>query len=325
MDDSSVRRKRRIRFPKWLRILLGSLIAAAALYFLVNRLVRDWHQIPWSDIGLNVPLLVVSFAVLLVVYLPLFGFTWTVLLRTMGERLRLLDAVAIITVSQMGKYLPGKIWFTLGRVYLARRHGVPESKTAVSAFMEAGFALLAALLLFALSLLLVPRGNIPGSTYWAFALVPLCIVVLHPRVLSPLVNLLLRKLKQPTIDIRLTFGRTLSIIALYLAMWTAQGIGCFLLVNSFYPLTIDKLFIIVGGYALAWILGFLSLVTPAGLGVREGILTLAFGFAMPESVAILAALLARVWITVAEALAAAAMIVFLRRRKRRRSSGEEQA
>jgi uncharacterized membrane protein YbhN (UPF0104 family) len=316
VDGKPVRPRRRIRFPRWLHVSLGALIAAAALYFLANRLVRDWHQIPWSDINLNVPLLIASFGVLLLIYIPLFGFTWTVVLRTMGERIRLLDAISIITVSQLGKYVPGKVWFTLGRVYLARRHGIPESKTAVSAFMETGFALLAALMLFAVSLLLVPRGEIPVAAYWAFVLVPLCLLVLHPRVLTPLVNFLLRRLKQPAIDIRLPFGRALGILGLYLAMWTAQGIGCYLLVNSFYPLTVDKLFIIVGGYALAWILGFLSLVTPAGLGIREGILTLAFGFAMPESVAILAALLARVWVTVAEALAAAVMVVFLRRRRR---------
>ncbi len=303
------------RFPIWLKTVIGLVIGAVALYFLISRLARDWHNIPWSEIRFSYPLLGAAFAVLLFVYIPLFGLTWKVLLRAMDERIRLFDSVAILTVSQMGKYIPGKVWFTLGRAFLAKRKGIPEAKTVVSAFMEAGFALLAALLLFALTLILLPRTEVPGYVYYAFALIPLCLVVIYPPVLNRLTNFFLKKLHQPLIDVRFSFGRILTIIGLYLAMWLAQGIGCFLLISSFYPLAISKLPIVIGGYALAWILGFLSFVTPAGLGVREGILTFALRFAMPEPVAIIAALLARVWITITEALVAVVMVFFIRRKK----------
>ncbi|MBN2537105.1 flippase-like domain-containing protein [candidate division WOR-3 bacterium] len=302
--------------PRWLRFALGLVIVVAALYFLVSRLVRDWSQIPWSDIRFNYPVLVVSFGVLFLLYLPVFGLTWTVLLRSLGERLSAFRATAIISVSQMGKYVPGKVWFTLGRAVLARRHGIPESKTVLTAFMEAGFALLAALLLFGVTVILLPRGQVPGYAYWAFVLVPVCLVCLYPPLLRRIVNALLRRLKQPLLDINLPLPRIVAIVGLYLLMWVVQGFGCFLLINSFYPLALDRLPIVVGGYALAWILGFLSLVTPAGLGVREGILTFAFRFAMPEPVAILAALLTRVWITLAEVVAALALLPFVRNRRK---------
>ncbi|HDQ99436.1 MAG TPA: flippase-like domain-containing protein [candidate division WOR-3 bacterium] len=301
------------RFPGWLKVALGLAIAAGAMYFLISRLVRDWDKVPWDELQFNYPLLAAAFAVVLFVYLPLFAVNWRILLRTMGERLSLRDALSVLCVSQMGKYVPGKVWFALGRIYLAQRRGVPGAKTAVSMLMETGFALLSAILLFGLSLLLLPAGSVPGRTWLALLLIPPCLVAIYPPVLSRLINWLLARLKRPQVEIRLGFGRILAVLGLYLLMWLTQGVGFYLLIASFYPLGPERLPLVIGSYALAWILGFLSLVTPAGLGVREGILTFALRFAMPEPVAIIAALLGRVWITLAEALAAAAMAPLLRR------------
>ncbi|MFO7637974.1 MAG: lysylphosphatidylglycerol synthase transmembrane domain-containing protein [bacterium] len=301
------------RFPGWLKVTLGLAIAAGAMYFLVGRLVRDWGKVPWDELRFNYPLLAAAFAVVLFIYLPLFAINWRILLRTMGERLSLRDSLSILCVSQMGKYVPGKVWFALGRIYLAQRLGIPGAKTAVSMLMETGFALLSAILLFSLSLLLLPAGTVPGRTWLALLLIPPCLVAICPPVLSRLINWLLARLKRPQVEIRLGFGRVLAVLGLYLLIWLAQGMGFYLLISSFYPLGIEQLPLVVGGYALAWILGFLSLVTPAGLGVREGILTFALRFAMPEPVAIIAALLGRVWITLAEVLAAAVLAPLLRR------------
>ncbi len=319
MDSAATTKDRRRRFPNWLKTILGIVVTGLALYFLASRLIGDWNSIPWNDLHFNYLTLAGSFALLLFAYIPLFGVTWIVLLGAMGEKLRLRDSIAILTVSQMGKYIPGKVWFTLGRIYLARRYGIDEAKTAVSTLVEAGFALLSALLLFGLSLLIIPAGNIPGQVYFAFLLVPLCLVVLYPPILNRLIRFLLRRLKRPVFDIHLSFARSAGLLGLYIAMWLAQGVGVYLLIISFYPLTIDRLPIVIGGYALAWILGFLSFITPAGLGIREGILTFALRFAMPEPIAIIVALLARVWITVTEGLVAIVMVFFLRKKKQETS------
>jgi len=311
MSDSVQAARRRARFPVWLRVILGVIVVGATFYFLIGRLVADWNKVPWQDIHLNVPLLVIAFIVLLLGYIPVFGLTWKVLLAGLGAKLPAVKAIAIIAVSQLGKYVPGKVWFTLGRIYLAKRHGIPESKSAVSAFMEIGFALLTALMLFAVSLLFLPAGRAPAQAYLAFVLVPLCLLIIYPPLLRRIVNFILRRLRQPAIDIRLSFGRIAALVGLYLSMWLAQGLGFFILINSFYRIPMAELPVVVGGYALAWILGFLVLISPAGLGVREGIMTFALRLIMPEPVAIIAALLGRVWITVAEVLAAGIMAFFL--------------
>jgi hypothetical protein len=301
MSDPGPVSRPRIRIPAWLRITLGIVVVGVTFYFLIGRLVADWNKVPWQDIHLNVPLLVIAFTILLLGYIPVFGLTWKVLLSGLGEKLPAVKAIAIIAVSQLGKYIPGKVWFTLGRIYLAKRHGIPESKSAVSA----------------LTILLLPRGVAPAQVYLAFVLVPLCLLVIYPPVLRRIVNFVLRRLRQPVVDIRLSFGRIAALVGLYLSMWLAQGIGFFVLINSFYQLPFAQLPVVVGGYSLAWILGFLVLISPAGLGIREGILTFALRLIMPEPIAIIAALLGRVWITVAEVLAAGIMAFFLKSRQQK--------
>ncbi len=305
---------RRPFIPRWLRNTLGLAIVAATFYFLIDRLIRDWHKIPWSDLRFSVPMLVIAFALIFFAYIPLYGFTWKVILAGMDERISTWNAISVLAVSQMGKYVPGKVWYALGRMYLARRHGIPEAKTAVSALIETGFALLAAVLLFALAVLFLPAAGIPAQTYLAFLLVPVCLVLLWPPVLNRVIGFLLRRLRQPVFDVRLTTHRVAAILALYVAMWLAQGFGCYALINSFYPLSLSKLPMLVGGYALSWILGFIVLISPAGLGVREGIFTFALGFVLPGPIAIIAALLSRIWITLGEGLTAVLFAVTIRRR-----------
>lgn len=313
MSQSQEAPARRSRFPRWLRNLLGVVLVAATFYFLASRLVRDWHQIPWSNLRLNYLLLATAFALFFFIYIPLYGFMWKVMLAGMGERISLFNATSVLGVSQIGKYVPGKLWFAVGRMYLAKRHGISEAKTAVSALIETGFALLTAVLLFGLAALFLPRYGIPKQVYLSFLLIPFCLVVIYPPVLNRIVGFLLRRLRQPVFDINLSLGRILALTGLYVLMWLVQGVGCFALVSSFYPLALSQLPMLVGGYALSWILGFVVLVSPAGLGIREGVFSFALRLIVPEPVAIIAALLSRVWLTVAEGLTALFFTLLLRR------------
>jgi uncharacterized membrane protein YbhN (UPF0104 family) len=314
MPETAAPPRPRRLVPGWLRNTIGLAVVAATFYFLINRLVHDWHKIPWHDLRFSVPMLVIAFALVFFAYIPLYGFTWKVIMAGMGERVSTWHAISILAVSQMGKYVPGKVWYALGRIYLAKRRGIPEAKTAVSAVIETGFALLAAALLFGLAVLFLPRTGIPSQVYLALLIVPVCLVLLYPPLFNRLIGFLLRKLRQPVFDVRLTWPRIIAILGLYIAMWLAQGVGCYALINSFYPLTPDKLPMLVGGYALSWILGFIVLISPAGLGVREGIFTFALGFVLPGPVAIIAALLSRIWITLGEGLTAVFFALFIRRR-----------
>ena len=71
--------------------------------------------------------------------------------------------------------------------------------------------------------------------------------------------------------------------------------------------------VIAACYAFAWIIGFLSFLTPGGLGIREGLLGLLLANYILIQQATLAALLCRVWGLSAEGILAG-IAFFVQRR-----------
>lgn len=318
--SSSAQPSPRIGVPRWLRLTLGLAIVVASLYFLLSRLIRDWHQIPFDRLNLAPIYLVASFALLLLVHFPIYGWLWQAILRTLDAPIAVWKAAAITAVSCIGKYAPGKVWFTLGRMSLAKRDGVPEAKSLLSVVMEIAITLLGGIALLGAAIILIPRSKVPSAVYYFFLLIPLCLVALYPPVMNWFLRTGLRLLRLPMFEWRLTPVGTLKLLGICLLDWLAQGTGSFLLVKSFYPLTISQMPVMLGGYAISWMIGFLVLVAPAGLGVREGIYTLILKTVMPEPVAIISAMVTRVWITVGELAAAAIGFLLLRASLRRRDA-----
>jgi len=310
-------RRRRL---SWLKVTLGSIVVLASFYFLASRLVRDSHDVPFARLHFSPAQLAAAFAILLFLHFPLYGWLWRTILSTLGTSIRTSTATAITAVSAIGKYAPGKVWFTLGRMSLVKQEGVKEDTVLVSVALEIAFTLLAGLMLLGSAVALVPRGQVPGPVYLLFLLAPLCLLVLYPPVMNRLLSVGLKWLRRPPIKLQLTYGRLLAILGICLLDWTAQGFGSFVLIGSFCPLSIRQLPVLLGGYAISWMTGFLVLISPAGLGVREGVFTLILKTVVPEPLAIVAALVTRVWMTLGEFTAALVGFTYLRLRSARRKS-----
>jgi hypothetical protein len=143
---------------------------------------------------------------------------------------------------------------------------------------------------------------------------------MYPPVLNRILRIPLRWMKRPPLELHIHYGALLGILGLCLLDWLAQGLGCFILISSFCPLPITRLPVMLGGYAVSWMIGFLVLVTPAGLGVREGIFTLVLRGFLPEPIAIISAIVTRVWMALGELTAALVGFIFLRASSRRKNA-----
>lgn len=97
---------------------------------------------------------------------------------------------------------------------------------------------------------------------------------------------------------------TLGQLLLWVLFWAINGIAYYLLINSLTPSPPSQLPMVVGTFTIAWVVGFLALFAPAGLGVVEGTLTFLLGFYFPVPVATVVALFTRLIRTIAELIAA---------------------
>ncbi len=108
------------------------------------------------------------------------------------------ETVAIWFYSQLGKYLPGKVWLLLGRFYLYDSKGKSRKALTVALYLEAVTLIMAAGLVFLLSLLFLKEVKpftlgipLPG----VILLFLLCLFSLHPGFFGKLFNTVLGALE----------------------------------------------------------------------------------------------------------------------------------
>lgn len=289
------------------RTLLSTLLAAVILHYLGRSLARSWREAGVYHWSIDVPWLALSI-LLLALYFFLAPWLWKRVLRELGEEIGTGEACRVWYLSQLGKYVPGKIWFALGRIYLARRSGVSAVAASVSTILELMLVILAALGVFMLSLPFWP------SALWAETfLVPLAVGVLlllvHPRIFGVLLRLALRALRREPVTYRLTWAGLLTIAAGYAVTWLVYGAGIEVLLRAvrlegaIVPDgrgTFARVLFFSGAAGVAWAIGFLSFFTPSGLGVREATLSYLLASQLPAPWPILLALAARIWMTFGE-------------------------
>jgi hypothetical protein len=287
---------------RWKGRLRGAFAAIAMLivfFFLARALLRNWQEIPFGEIQFDLKLVVLSYCCMFA-YFSVSAFAWKYLIRVCGGKLSFGRSWQVLATSQLGKYVPGKVWFALGRIYLADRSGVPKRVTLLSIILETVLLLITG---GALGLLTVvsPLTESPVlRVSAAFVILLVGLLLLHPRVFRRCVDWLMKRLKREAVDVNLTYSGILILIMIYCACWFWPGLGFFLLVKSFYDVEVARWSAFLGIFAVAWLAGFVSLVTPSGLGVREGIMSSLLAIYMPVSMAVIVALVARLWATVAE-------------------------
>jgi len=227
---------------------------------------------------------------------------WRTILAQLGRQLGILESYRAFTLSQMGKYAPGKVWMLVGRVWLAGQSGVPKRITFVSLMLETVLILITGALVGLTALSPVLRGG-NGYLFLGLAIVvAVGAMFLHPRLFLPVVNLALRCLKKEPIPSALSWQGLLFVAALYFAVWFTMGAAFYAFVRALTPVPWSHLPLVTGVYALSWVSGFLAVFAPAGLGVREGMLAYLLVQFLPEPAALAAALASRVWLMGCEVL-----------------------
>ncbi|HSW29119.1 MAG TPA: hypothetical protein VLH75_06420 [Longimicrobiales bacterium] len=232
--------------------------------------------------------------------------------RAAGADLGLVQAAYTYNVSQLPKYVPGGIWPYVSRVGMARARDLEMPRiwrglALETAMLLGGAVALAAMALDASSLL--PALGMAEGGAWigvarigALACLAVGLAVVAGR--APHRGALARA-------VLLSLGAwallALSFLAVVHALAggapvTGGGAG----VSQLAPVSL------AGLYAFAWILGFVAVFSPAGIGVREVILGV--GLAGLGGPALAAAIVVghRLLYLVADALCALAAVAFLR-------------
>jgi uncharacterized membrane protein YbhN (UPF0104 family) len=148
----------------------------------------QWDVRPWP--------LVASFTLALAFW-PMTGLGWNLMVRYLGGNLALRQGMKIYFLSNLGWYVPGKVWHVVGRAYLGQKEGVSVGVISTSVLVETVLSLISSALMAVLALpLLSPLLGAKGL-YLGIAAVVVGLAVLHPALMRPVLALLERFLPGP--------------------------------------------------------------------------------------------------------------------------------
>jgi uncharacterized membrane protein YbhN (UPF0104 family) len=283
------------------------LIAIAPLAWAV---IRQWTDlgkalasVQWAMFG--------SAVLLLVLLMPVMALTPWITLRYVGSGLSLGQVFRLYFVSQVAKYLPGGVWAFPGRMVAYRSVGVSATYSVVSVVWET-------IALFC-GAACVGLLGVSGELRGAKAVQPVILVVAL-AVAAVLIIGQIPRMARWLATHDLLRGSTASVLAnadlerlgvrwfpaalgASVLFWLLLGIPFRTLLLAAAPASETLSWIQAASmFSLAWCVGFVVIVVPAGLGIREGMLSLLLSGVLTPAAAIGAALLARVWWMLAEAV-----------------------
>ena len=284
-----------------LRVAIALITLAAVVYAVVHNWAEvsvHLDQISWSTFLWS------TLAAALGTWLTMIG--WKTLLRDLGSDLHLAPASGVYFVGQLGKYLPGSLWSVLVQADIASHLKVPRRRTAVTGLLALGLSLLTGLLVGLPAASFLLRRDSSGFDWWLLLAIPILVVLCVPKLLNAVIDRTLRTLKREPLEHGLSTGAVLRAVATFILVWLAFGVHTLLLARAVagdgaHP---DLTTAAMTGYALSVSLGMLTIVLPAGLGAREGLLTLILSTAMPTPAAAAVAIMSRFIVTIVDVLAA---------------------
>ena len=283
------------------------LLLVATLAFATREISTQWGDLRAiaHDAVLQWGWIMLSAAMVLAVHAMLIQ-TWRILLAGWGSDLRFGAAVRIWTISNLGKYLPGKVWSIGALGMLAQREGVSGVSAAGAALLNALLNLGAGFGIVAIAAASELYRVAPWIRNAAVAFTVLFVVgtALLPRLLPPLLLKLSIWRGLPPIERHLP-SRTLWLVtALHALSWVGYGLAFMAFAKGVTPHVAGAPPMFIAVYTASYLFGYLMLFAPGGIGVREGAmvwLLVTFGLTL-QADALFLSLASRVWLTVVEVL-----------------------
>lgn len=283
---------------KWTKVL-GWCLSLVALWYLAGWL-RSVDPTVWKY------LLTAEWTALLLSLVIFQGwfvlryFGWEKISRKFGLQDARRSNIRMWTLSELLRYVPGNIWSFAARFKGARTGGTTTSGAVAALVLEALFLTTGAGLVAAL------LWRITWWPIWLLATIMLVFGI--PTVIQ---RIGLWRQWQDLPGLRL--AESALLIALYSGSWLIYGVAQTIMIKSITEIDVPVFGTLIGINVLAWLIGYISIITPMGLGVREvafvGLLR-----TTTSSIASVLAIATRVWLIIAEIVFLLVVLLIPRRR-----------
>ncbi len=229
--------------------------------------------------------------------------TWRRVLAAWDTQLPFWTAARIWFAASLGKYIPGNLWSLAALSVMAKETGASSVAAAGSSIIVNVFNLVSGL---ALVLIFASRLVPHAAVFAVVAVVSVCGVLAAPLWLPMAVKLACKLTKR---DLRLPVIPASTVwwsLAGTSFAWCAYGEAFKLFAEAILGRSAvhGGVVLYIAAYTAAYIVGFITLIAPAGIGVREagiweGLPLLGL---TTHADAVIVAVMSRLWLTILEVI-----------------------
>lgn len=286
-------------------LLAGGTVAfsVAVLGFLLYRERAQLFQLQWHwD-----PLLIGSALLAYGVGLTIATLIWANLMQQLGSTLPYATHIDYFCLSQLAKRLPGTLWYVASRTYLYKQVGESLRLVAFGSSLE----LLLTFVSGCLTTLFFAGYAVAEQTplgWWGWvALAVSGFLLLHPHVL----HYLLRRFQIGDAP-RLHYRHLLLWVFAYSLLWMIGGFVLYCTSNLVTTVAIRHLPYFIGSWSLVGTLSFVVFFLPSNLGFTEVGLSLLLVTVISSSVAVIVAVVNRIFLLLCEIGGVLLLLVLVR-------------
>jgi hypothetical protein len=287
-------------------------LTLALVCFAGWQLWRQWSHASRAELRVDIQPVWLLVASLLVLgtYMLLIE-TWRRVLIQLGAHVAFAPAARVWFVSNLGKYVPGKIWQVSAMTVMIREYGVSLAAASASAVVitianvATGFAVV---LITSTATVRQLAGGFAGVLTVTLGLV---LILLSVPVLAGQWNKYAERFGRAQLSV------TVPLSAIWLALvgcalsWILYGLAFQLFVRSIVGSAPGSASAYIAAYTASYLIGYLTLFAPGGLGARELVLTtvlVPLGLATPPQAAVIT-VSSRLWLTALEVLPSLAVLL----------------
>jgi len=265
-----------LRAPRRSVFLAAQWIAAAlVLYYIGRTLLAQWNQYRSQPLETDVHWLpIVGSAALVLATYALLIQTWRLLMGAAGAPLNFANAARIWCVSNLGRYMPGKIWQITTMGVMTQRAGVSAATAASSALLSTLINIACGVAItLALSWRWLERIDTSARAI-AIVLIIGALVGLAalPVVLPALARMVSRVIGREVALDTPSRARVAGAVGGNLLAWVLYGFAFQWFVAGVLGGAAGAAWQYLAVFTASYVVGYLFLFLPGGIGPREGVM-----------------------------------------------------
>ena len=267
-----------MKFSKYIKVSLSILLVLLFVWFFYKEFKEHWEAVRTFHLEINWEYLVLAIFMMIANYLCI-TLSWHIGINYFDnhKKLKITESFALVNISQLGKYIPGKLWSYMIQIYWLASKGVPKTTVLYINVINSLLSILVSLLMGCLLLMMLPDWYHLMNEILIFIILLLVInlVLYNKNFLKFFIEKFSKITGWKISFYQLSTRRIISMQLIYIAgslFWALAG--CFISCGIGFNLNSLKILFISTAMLLGDVIGFLVLIAPSGLGVREGIMFL---------------------------------------------------